>query len=375
MILITLYNYRTTAQGFEYDNIEQRKGVGKMLSPMHYHLTNSIRTFYAAGLFSFSTCLLIIFVFMVIAIIIKMKKLFTRSPKKKQEIVHPISDLLDRSEVLEELDHELIPFGFKYEPYQDIFYSIMNGWQRTCGYCRLYDEATAPLGMIVDSEPITFEYNGYRWLIEFWKGQYGMTTGCEIGIYYTDEEEKNIPGIFQGYFYYSISNDDRMNMSFALRKNGNLLFTRSGYHWWLTGFKLGEFSKPSELTMDIMLDFFDKTMLHAFVEGLKRTGYARQEYEVRGLRVYIHFDKPHSPQPVTRTAFTEFLMQRSNGNLCHTYNHITNDFKDTLDKLVVLRKESPNMYYQVLNLGKTKAVFDAFTKMKEFLRKEPDGKA
>ena len=51
-------------------------------------------------------------------------------------------------------------------------------------------------------------------------------------------------------------------MSFALRKNGNLLFTRSGYHWWLTDLSWESF-QASELTMDIVLDLYDKRMVNA----------------------------------------------------------------------------------------------------------------
>lgn len=57
--------------------------------------------------------------------------------------------------------------GFDYDPKQDIFYSIMDPWQRKMGYCRLYDEACAPMGMIVDCEPVHFNYKGKRWMIEF----------------------------------------------------------------------------------------------------------------------------------------------------------------------------------------------------------------
>lgn len=45
--------------------------------------------------------------------------------------------------------------GYSYDPKQDIFYSNMDAWQRNMGYCRLYDEAAAPMGMIIDCEPIT----------------------------------------------------------------------------------------------------------------------------------------------------------------------------------------------------------------------------
>mgnify|MGYP000621142798 CR=1 FL=1 len=31
-----------------------------------------------------------------------------------------------------------------------------------------------------------FDYQGKTWLLEFWKGQYGINTGAEIGIYRAD---------------------------------------------------------------------------------------------------------------------------------------------------------------------------------------------
>ena len=41
------------------------------------------------------------------------------------------------------LNNELEPYGFAYQPENDLFYSIMNGWQRDFGYCQLYDEVAA----------------------------------------------------------------------------------------------------------------------------------------------------------------------------------------------------------------------------------------
>lgn len=289
----------------------------------------------------------------------------------KNEVTKPVPPIVgDVSERIEELNTEIKPFGFAYEPYQDIFYSLMYPWQRELGYCRLYDEASAALSMIIDCEPITFEYNGKKWLIEFWKGQYGMNTGGEVGIYYTSGPSLIIPGIFNGTFYHCVEDQDCINMSFAIRKNGNLLFTRSGFHWWLTGFKLGEFSKPSELMMDIVLELYDKRMAFTFVNALVKAGYKENEYQVQGNKVYIHYDKPHTPQPVTRTAFTDFIMLKNDENLIKTYLNITKDYPDTIDKLEVLRQEAPGLYNTVLSIGKPHAVYDAFLSISEHLDPE-----
>ncbi|MDD3172834.1 MAG: DUF4474 domain-containing protein [Herbinix sp.] len=305
------------------------------------------------------------FLLLIIALLYTLK---LKMKTKKHEVSPPVRDIIgDVPERIDELNQELKPFGFMYDPYQDIFYSIMNPWQRDLGFCRLYDEASAALSMIIDCEPITFEYDGRRWLIEFWKGQYGMNTGGEIGIYYTTGPNLNIPGIFNGTFYYCVKDEDCINMSFAFRKNGNLLFTRSNYHWWLTGFKLGEFSNPSELTMDIILDLYDKRMAYTFVNALVKAGYKEDEFSVHGKRVMVHFEKPHTTQPITRTAFTDFIMQRNNEAFCNAYNKLTQDYTDTIDKLEIVRNESPGMYNHLLSLGKPKAVYEAYNSLKGHL--------
>ncbi len=300
-----------------------------------------------------------------------MKRIQKKKKKAKNEVVRPITDVVGTNpERLEELNKDLEPFGFAYDPTQDFFYSVMNGWQRRFGYCRLYDEASSVFSMIIDCEPVTFEYKGVKYLIEFWKGQYGMTTGGEVGIYYTTGPNLNIPGFFNGTFYYCVKDEDRINMSFAFRKNGNLLFTRSAYHWWITGFKLGEFSDPDELSMDIILEMYDHKMAYAFGEALTKIGYTDTDFAVRGRRVYVRFTKPHTSQPASRTDFTERIMQKNNRSFCEAYQYLTDEYTDTLDKLEIVRNESPNMYRQILNMGKPLQVFESFNKISGYIKKQ-----
>lgn len=307
---------------------------------------------------------------LIVTIIFRFNKKKIKKNQKKR-VVTPVREVLgNASERVADLNEEIKPFGFAYEPYQDIFYSLMNPWQRQLGYCRLYDEATAAMSMIIDCEPITFEYGNKRWLIEFWKGQYGMNTGAEVGIYNTTGPDLNIPGLFNGTFYFCVKDEECIDMSFALRKKGNLLFTRSGYHWWLTGFKLGEFSNPDELSMDIVLDLYDRKMAHAFVEALKKVGYKENEYAIKGRRVMVRYDKPHTKQPLTRSAFTEYIMQKNNQNLCDSYNYLTASYTDTIDKLEIVKYEKPGMYDKILKLGKPKEVFETFDKLSQYMKQQ-----
>lgn len=257
--------------------------------------------------------------------------------------------------------------GYAYDNSQNIFYSHINAWQRKFGYCRLYDEAAAPMGMIVDCEPIYFEYQGKKWLIEFWKGQYDLTTGCEVGVYYTKRPELVIPGVFNGTFYDCVSNEDMLPMSCILRKNHLRVITRKAVHWWLTGFKVGEFSEPYELSMDITITFKDQDMANAFIGGLMRAGYSRNEFVLIGNTVSLTFDKTHTKQPVTRTKLTDRLIQWKNKLMCKMFMKFTSAYNTMPEKLQVIRKRVPFIYRKIMLVGRYHKVSKAYNKIKDYL--------
>lgn len=257
--------------------------------------------------------------------------------------------------------------GYEYDPKQDIIYSSMDAWQREFGYCRLYDEAAAPLSMIMDCESIYFEYDGKRWLIEFWKGQYGLTVGGEIGVYNTKGPDLNIPGIFNGTFYDCASNEDLLFMSYALIKDNKILFTREDKHWWLTGFKLGEISEPSDLTMIVDITLKDQIMCDAFVNGLKNANYLDKELFIIRNTVSFVYNTPHVPQPYTRTKITDELTQSKNKELCNMYYELTKDYESTPDKIKVIREKSPEMYQEILHMGRNNNLFSIFNEIRDYL--------
>jgi hypothetical protein len=255
--------------------------------------------------------------------------------------------------------------GYEYDPSRDIFITRMNGWQKKVGYCRLYDEACPPLCLIIDSEPVEFEYNGKHWLIEFWKGQYYLNTGCEIGVYNTDKPEMDIPELFTGNFYDCVGKDDMLEIQFILYKNGRELFFREEKHWWLTGFKTGEFSEPSELTMRARIAFKDTVMCHNFLTALKKLGYQDHEILTNGIVAEFLLDKPRSGQPISRTADTDWLMQRYNEHCCRIFNEVTAGCNTWPEKLQAIRTKEPQLYNAVIGIGKTAEVFKIFGKLKK----------
>lgn len=247
----------------------------------------------------------IIFIIIIILILLLYRWIIQRK--------EAIDNVLQRTdeEKIKDINDALDIYGFIYDKNNDIICSNMYPWQREVGYCKLYDDTAPFINMIIDSEPIYFEYDNRRWLIEIWKGQYGMTTGGEIGIYVSEMDDIDIPGIFSGTFFKAVSDEELLNMSFNLKMNGEDLFQRHDYHWWLTGFDVGVFSSPNNLSMEVMLSFPNSNMKNAFLNGLKRIGYKEDEIEIINNRIYFNFDKPKSTQSYSRykliTPFIQFM--------------------------------------------------------------------
>ena len=76
--------------------------------------------------------------FLLVAILYRNSR--KKRKKQMQQVIPPVTEIIGTDqEQLDRLNKDLAPFGFKYDPYQDIFYSLMYAWQRDYGYCRLYD--------------------------------------------------------------------------------------------------------------------------------------------------------------------------------------------------------------------------------------------
>lgn len=258
---------------------------------------------------------------------------------------------------LQSLNNFLRPYGYEYDMEQDIFYSIIDAWQREMGYTRLFDESAAPMSMIIDCEPIYFEYDNRLWMIEFLKGQYGMTSGCEVGVYYTEGPNLDTD-YFKWTFYECADDDNLLDMRFTLKKDDKLMMVRDEKHWWLTGFKLGEFSNPDELTAYIGVKLKDENMRDAFVNGMEEAGYDRNDLLITNNIVQFKFDEPKTPQPFSRIDELDEITQKKNKVLCDKYNELTAGYNNSLDKIIALQDIAPELMENIVFLGKSKSLFE-----------------
>ena len=232
------------------------------------------------------------------------------------------------------LAHAVYAAGFLYDPDQDIIYSRMDAPQRNFGYAYGYDAAALGMNVVLDCEPIFFDYDGKHWMIELWKGQYALESGCEVGVYtrpigstgpgyaLLDATVGRRPGDeapSHSLFYDCAANADMLEISATLRRDGEVLFTRGPEtHWWLTGFKWGVLSDPSELSVDVAIVLKDDEMCEAFMAAIAGRPYPNLKFD--GTRVSFTFEQPYAvPQP-PKPAPVLAAVEAANQQIVTTYD-------------------------------------------------------
>lgn len=245
------------------------------------------------------------------------------------------------------LNELVYPFGYDFNCDCEIFSSTLDAPQKQAGYIWLYDYLAPRFGMVFDALPVYFDYQDRTWLIEFWKGQYGINTGAEIGIYHTDSV---IPESDYKTAWFSAADETEMlNCSFRLCKGEDECVCNAGRHWWLTAFLTGCFSRPCTLTMESGISFPDREMLCAFVNGLRRAGCPDDCLSVKGLTVCFVFRKDTAKYNLI-TRFFRRYSQWKNRIFCRLYLWVTRPFLCTEDRVLYLYYYLPVCFRRLLRL-------------------------
>lgn len=184
-------------------------------------------------------------------------------------------------------------------------------------------------------------------MIELWKGQYGLATGCEVGVYSRDSSEVDPNADPEDIWYDCANEDDWMKMSYTLtnKNTGEVLADRSCERgWWLTQFDLGKCTSPDDLSMnvDITIKNDHPDMDKAFKQALNDAGY-RNNYSVSeskdadgnvdGTTISFTYDQPKSGQPWNRNEVLDKVILTGDSIGSDAYQVIKNGKK--IDKEMV----------------------------------------
>ncbi|MFA9462881.1 MAG: DUF4474 domain-containing protein [Velocimicrobium sp.] len=243
-------------------------------------------------------------------------------------------------EQVEKFNDLLRTVGLAFDPRLDIFYSLQDCWQREFGYHKVYDEMAATFNWVLDCEPIVFDYDNKRWMIELWKGQYGITIGAEVGIYIEDGE----------YTYRSATSSEELFVRYHLWKGKKLVASREQRGWWITSFSVGGYAKPKYLSMAIDISFHDSEMSEIFYEAMIKKGYSLGSLGLWGNTVRIRYEHPYSPQPASNTSVWARAVMVINRINCRIFCSLTRKQTCTLDKLEYIKLRLPILYHFITKI-------------------------
>ena len=252
---------------------------------------------------------------------------------RKRRIICRVSQMsaYEKQELLNQLAE---PFGFCYDADQDVFSSRTDAWQKNFGYGRIYDLAAPSMNMVLDTEPVYFNYQKKTWLIQFWKGQYGITTGAEVGIYHADSV---IPPMLRGQtLFQAASEEEMLPLRIRLYSHSRRLFCFTRKHWWLTGFCIGTLHAPARLTAEYTIAFPDMEMCGSFLTGMTGLGYSWEELQVEETTVRFTLSVPKTPDSSPSPQWRRRYILWKDRLFCKIYQKVTSPFSCTADKLLYL---------------------------------------
>lgn len=176
--------------------------------------------------------------------------------------------------------------GFAYDAKYQVFYATGAGWQRTVGYTELYDRLAVIAFMPLDTIRIKFNYKGMQWMVQLWKGYYGLVlAGCETGFYYRpgDTPESQTT-------YNIVSEEYHQEMSCRFHY-GTSSFNRYSKTWWLTGFSPAAQLSPATtipmMRVENTINFTDVGLMNAFIQGLEDVDHIFQNYDGKTRPFYF----------------------------------------------------------------------------------------
>ncbi len=176
--------------------------------------------------------------------------------------------------------------GYQYDTNGNFYYTSSDPWQRQFGYHEAFDVAAGLVTIYMDTMRCKFEYKDKDWMIQFWKGQYGLVfVGHEIGVYTKPKTRTND-------HYDAASNEDALYMELTGYRDGKEIYHRDyGKYWWCTGFvpgTLDNLTDRSELSLKCRITMKDYDMLLGFCDALKSNGMVLgKDYATDGLDVLV----------------------------------------------------------------------------------------
>ena len=186
-----------------------------------------------------------------------------------------VKNLLEKRQIL----------SYQYSYIDDYYYTNdKEAWQYNFGFGKIYDVVSPYILLEYDYIRVFFTYDDKDWMLQMWKGQYGMIFyGGEIGIYTRKHSEDGV-GAWAMYACPAEENWLQMEMTLWHEETSGEWtreFTREyDYYWWCTGFKNGHLRQEEpadELRLTGRITLKDAEMTDIVYKGLMDCGFGEAD--------------------------------------------------------------------------------------------------
>ncbi|MBP3442507.1 MAG: DUF4474 domain-containing protein [Clostridia bacterium] len=192
-------------------------------------------------------------------------------------------NVVKRNNFLRNLLEEKQILSYQYSYVDDYYYTNdKDAWQYNFGFGKIYDFVSPYILLEYDYIRVFFTYENKDWMLQMWKGQYGLVFyGGEVGIYNREHDDD---GINEWTFFNCPAEEDWLDMEMTLwheQLDGTWKreFTREyDKYWWCTGFKNGHLRQEEpadELRLTGRITFKDAEMTSLVADGLEECGLVR----------------------------------------------------------------------------------------------------
>lgn len=189
-------------------------------------------------------------------------------------------NVVSSSNLIRNLLEDRQVLSYQYSYIDDYYYTNdKEAWQYNFGFGKIYDFVSPYILLEYDYIRIFFTYEDKDWMLQMWKGQYGLIFyGGEIGIYNKEHSED---GINEWTMFNCPAEEDWLNMEMTLwheQLDGTWKreFSREyGKYWWCTGFKNGHVRQEEpadELRLTGRITFKDAEMTKLVADGFAECG-------------------------------------------------------------------------------------------------------
>lgn len=274
---------------------------------------------------------------------------------RKSRLLRKVSDMppAKKSALLTDLT---APFGFSYLSVQDI---LIFKADAPCsmetdqsGYGAAYGQPALPERFVLDSEPVYFNYQGRTWLIVFRKGQYGIHTGAEAGIYHADRIVP--PALRPQTVFEAASGDETVLVKMRLLGSDCPLFSVTQRQGRSGGFVTGVCVSPDDLLLEISITFPDMDMCNAFTRAMNGLGYQNSKLLLCQSTVQFYFTAPKAvPLAVPDDLLRNYVLHK-NLFFCKLFLWITEPFFTASDRLLYLYYAYPFLFRRALSVHRSR---------------------